>query len=503
MTRAGEQQRVLLAVTHAPVADVYLDVIRELVAAGALVAVLAVGDAGDDQWANVRALSSEGLVEVLPTPDASWSTAGWAALRGILDVGRYYDEAYAAVPIHRKRYRALLRRQASGRGVAARGALDAALALVDSPVTRGPTLAGLRAVERVLPEPGAIGELLARIRPSIVAVSPLVDFASPLAAYVQAARRRRLPTVALVASWDQLTSKGGLRPAPDLVLVWNEAQRRELVELHGIDYAHSCATGAPRYDRWLARRPERDRATVLRELDLPVTELVLCYAASSPFIGPHEPAFVRKWLHALRAAGSEKLRGASVIVRPHPQALPVWRDASYEELGPVAVYPRDDRIPSRDDAAAQLFFETLAAADALVGLSTTAFLDAGTLGRPSFTVLDDDFADTQRLLHLDLIAANGRCLQTSATLDEHVRQLDAFVRDPEPLRRAARDFALRFLGYEAGRPSSERTATAILELAKTGRCSGGRPWAGDPSGGLGRRQERGDELELGRLDDRQ
>jgi hypothetical protein len=36
----------------------------------------------------------------------------------------------------------------------------------------------------------------------------------------------------LLFSWDNLSTKGTLHVAPDLMFVWNERQRREAAELH-------------------------------------------------------------------------------------------------------------------------------------------------------------------------------------------------------------------------------------------------------------------------------
>ena len=45
--------------------------------------------------------------------------------------------------------------------------------------------------------------------------------------WIKAARACGIRTAACIASWDNLTNKGLLRIEPDLVVVWNEAQRRE------------------------------------------------------------------------------------------------------------------------------------------------------------------------------------------------------------------------------------------------------------------------------------
>ena len=150
-------------------------------------------------------------------------------------------------------------------------------------------------------------------------VSPLIDLASPLLDYLKAARRLGLRTGICVASWDNLTSKGLLRFVPERVFVWNETQRREAVELHGIPADRVVATGAARFDDWFAQRPSTSREEFARKLGLDPGRPYLLYLCSSGFVAPDEVGSVSRWIEALRGADDERLRGVGVVVRPHPK----------------------------------------------------------------------------------------------------------------------------------------------------------------------------------------
>ena len=70
-------------------------------------------------------------------------------------------------------------------------------------------------------------------------------------------------------SWDHLSSKALLHVAPDMVLVWNEVQRHEAVEMHGLPgrahRRHRRAVLRPVVHRTPARGPrEFCRAMGLR-----------------------------------------------------------------------------------------------------------------------------------------------------------------------------------------------------------------------------------------------
>ena len=99
----------------------------------------------------------------------------------------------------------------------------------------------------------------------MVIVSPLVDASSDQVDLVRASQAAGIPTVAAIASWDNLTNKGHMRVVPDLVTVWNEQQREEATTLHGVPGSGVAVTGAQLFDRWFERRAEPVARGVLRD----------------------------------------------------------------------------------------------------------------------------------------------------------------------------------------------------------------------------------------------
>src|SRR6187431_2897334 len=67
---------------------------------------------------------------------------------------------------------------------------------------------------------------------------------------------------------------------------------------------------------------------------------------------------------------------------------------------------------------------------AMVGINTSAQIEAGIVGRPVYTVLTEEFAGQQEgTLHFrHLQSANGGLLHVAPTLDDHVAQIAAAVR---------------------------------------------------------------------------
>jgi len=68
----------------------------------------------------------------------------------------------------------------------------------------------------------------------------------------------------------------------------------------------------------------------------------------------------------------------------------------------------------------------------VVGINTSAMIEAAIIGRPVFSMLAEEFAGTQQgLIHFHYLASeNGGCVRIASTVDEHVRQLSECLRDP-------------------------------------------------------------------------
>ncbi|MBI2055591.1 MAG: glycosyltransferase, partial [Candidatus Sungbacteria bacterium] len=64
------------------------------------------------------------------------------------------------------------------------------------------------------------------------------------------ARRRRIPIVGMVRSWDNLTVLGLIRFLPDRLLATSETMRAEAVRYNGMSPERITVAGIPHYDRY-------------------------------------------------------------------------------------------------------------------------------------------------------------------------------------------------------------------------------------------------------------
>lgn len=403
--------------------------------------------------------------DVFRTPAAVSPELAWESLattvRLMLDYLRYFEPAFATASGLRSRAGKRLPRlhesvvrNIAGSGSAPRRALAALL----------------RGIERLVPTNARVEAFVEAHSPDVLLVTPLIELGSQQVDYVKAARRLGIPSALCVASWDNLTSKGLIRVVPDHVIVWNEAQRQEAVTLHGVAAERVDVTGAQLFDDWFAAAPSRSRQEFCAEVGLDPARPFVLYVGSSIFIAPEEVPFAERWLSALRTADDERVSGAGVLIRPHPANSRQWRAFDAGAFPNISIWPAIGTDPNAPTFRTD-FFDSLYYSAAVVGVNTSAQLEAGIVGRPVFTVKAPEFAHAQQgTLHFQhLVNPNSGGVRSAERLDEHIEQLAAVLRDGfdgEAQRRFIGEF-IRPHGLD--RPATPLFVDAVERIARAPR----------------------------------
>jgi len=309
----------------------------------------------------------------------------------------------------------------------------------------------------------AVSEIL-DVMPDVVLVSRLIDIGSEQVDYVRAAQYLGIPAGLPVASWDNLTNKGLIKVLPDFVTVWNEFQKREATELHGVPADRVFVTGAQTFDHWFDREPSLDRTDFCARFGFDPQQRLIVYLCSSHSIAGYEVDIVRRWLRALRNHDDPLLRQANVIVRPHPKHVEQWDGVELSGFGAVEIEPRTGALPVTDDLRND-FFDTLYHAAAIVGLNTSAQIEAAIIGRPVLVLIDPEAiaaksGTVETLLFRYLSDPEHGLASVAYTAEEHLAQLAEALREPtsERVRKFVREF-VRPHGLD--RPAAPFLADAI------------------------------------------
>ncbi len=386
-----------------------------------------------------------------PKRDDRW-IALFFAIRGMIDVIRYYHPDYRDAPALRQRVQKKGRRHIGNLG----GLLDRLFATRSAWMVRK-AVGVLNWIQFKLPASRQHLDYLKAKKPDVVMVTPLVNLGSPEVDHIEAANELGIPAVVPVASWDNLTNKGLLRCRPDRVLVWNAPQKQEAGRYHYLAPEKVRVTGAHTFDRWLGREPVVSREAFLEKVGLDPSKPHIAFMCSSSFIARQEEVtFVRNWIAAIRASDDAAVCDIGVLVRPHFQNADQWKDADLSDLGNAAIYPRGGANPV-NPGAEEDFFDTLYYARAVIGVNTTAMIEAGLLGRPVMSLETDQFATTQSgSLHFRHLRKGG-LLKYATGMDEHLRQLGETLRNPP-----SSDANEAFLDYFVRCPEPGLSATSAM-----------------------------------------
>jgi membrane protein YqaA with SNARE-associated domain len=297
--------------------------------------------------------------------------------------------------------------------------------------SRRALVALLRKLERYVPEDPAIRAFIASHQPDAVLITPLINLGSSQIEYQRAARGMGIPNALCVWSWDHLSSKALIRDWPDRVFVWNDVQRHEALDLHGVPSDRVVVTGAQCFDQWFNRQPSRDRATFCAHVGLPADRPFVMYACSTLFDhSPPEAKLVVEWIRQVRASRLPHLQNIGILVRPHPSRLFEWDGIDLGTMGPTVLWGRNPLDPvSKAD-----YFDSMYHSAAVVGLITSAFIEAGIVGREVHTLLVPEFEDNQLgTVHYHYLTNTAGGLLTVGTgFEDHLQRLDATMANPTP-----------------------------------------------------------------------
>src|SRR5688572_20034088 len=417
-----------------------------------------------------ESLGSAGLVERLaaryPGVTVGWTptrqSGAWVDLSRKLRLGidylRFLDPRYDTMP--RIRGRSEERTPRLVRWLAG-------LPGVRTPAGRRALTWVLRQFEQAVPRSRELETFYRDQAPDVVLITPLVDLGSPQLDHYLSARALGLRTVLCVGSWDHLSSKSVLRAIPDLVTVWNDTQKQEAIELHQVPPDRIVVTGAQCYDQWFGRRPSRTREEFCEQIGLDGSRPFILYVCSSLFKNTaNEARFVERWIQHVRGSADPVLREAGLLIRPHPRRLDEWQQVDLTEFKNVTLFGSHPVDPTTKDD----YFDSLHYAAAVVGLNTSAFLEAGVVGKPVLSVLLPEISrDNQEgTIHFHyLLNVGGGLLEVARSLEEHVAQLAATLADPRRGAERARRFTEGFIRPQGlDRESTPRFADAIDALGR-------------------------------------
>jgi hypothetical protein len=207
--------------------------------------------------------------------------------------------------------------------------------------------------------------------------------------------RQKIKSMAMVISWDNLTSKGIINANHDYVLVWNKFMADEFKRFYSNFKSSTrvCITGVPRFDIYFQDR-EYDQSGIgfKEEFGMPSEHRIILFATSSPKHFDRQHLIVEDLAEYL-AQNSH----VSLIIRCHPADNPehyslfttaknlhVWHPGSAVSDSDKLFYkwlPGENLLSSLADM--------LRNCDVCIQVASTIRLDAAASNRPVISIAYD------------------------------------------------------------------------------------------------------------------
>lgn len=260
------------------------------------------------------------------------------------------------------------------------------------------------------------------------------------------AKKRGIFTIGMTRSWDNLSSHGLLRVAPDTLIVQNIFLKDMAIEHQAINEKKTPirVVGLPHYDRVKdLDNIIQPRETFLKSMGLDPSKKIIMYGAMGGFLFIHEDEMP----DVLEDIVEKKLKedNVQVLYRAHPkfmvaeEKLKTMRHVVMDTGGKFF----DDMEESRISKENVRLINSIYHSDVLVTGASTMAIDAAVLDKPIICVsfngktLEQDvdrWESVRRFYdlytHFEVLVETGgvRCVDT---LDELAQQIRVYLKNPE------------------------------------------------------------------------
>jgi hypothetical protein len=326
-----------------------------------------------------------------------------------------------------------------------------------------------RLEQALIPTPATYARLFDDFRPSlVVSGDPLRPGDANL---IATARRRGIPTVGSVRSWDNILKH--LRTRPDMLTVWNARNAREAVEIDRFRPHQVTQVGAPQLDVYFANFSNPPPHTSPAELGLDPHKKTLLLATSSFTYDSDQTYLVDMLLDAIRSGDIR--HPLQIVLRLHPDDK-VGRYLKYRHAPEIILDVPERYLATLGWTMTRADLERMAAllrhADVMVNFATTVTLEAAVVDTPTLLVAFSpiDPAEMQRYvvgLHFKMhykALVEGDLVPVAWERDHLVSWVNRYLDDPSLYRTQRAAIVSEWVQFTDG-GSGRRLGEAILRHA--------------------------------------
>lgn len=324
--------------------------------------------------------------------------------------------------------------------------------------------------ENRIPADAKITAQIKNYNPDIV-ISPVggIRVVSPNTEYLKAAQYLKIPNASPLISWDTLTTKGLITVIPELFLVWNETHKEEAMRHHHVPAENIRIIGAPVFDKWFPASPSAQNGSLggsglkpsvpwpefCRRHGLNKSAPYILYLGSAKGTAKDETWLIRALRQKLDVAADPALRDLQIVVRPHPANAGIYQDFALDK---IVIIPKGGALPDTRESL-QLSYDTYFYAKAVLGVFTSAMMEAIIVGRPIIIVVSEEYKKTQtEAEHFRQFIASG-AITVTHNLDESIMAVQSLLTGHDALKPARENFVRNYI-----RPRGLETPAGVNAL---------------------------------------
>ena len=332
----------------------------------------------------------------------------------------------------------------------------------------------LRRVDLLLFPDRFYKEIFDKYNPALVFVA--FPFLPPIFPVLKRAMQNKVPSIAFISSWDNLSSRGELPVKSDKLIVWNEINKREAVELHGYSPNDVFISGAPQFDAYFRGGELSSKKEFFKEIGADMDKKLLVYTTTGTWISKADPEII----DIIKGYIEEDKFSfpCQLLVRVHPRApfelyecFKGCKDIILERPGRLSNAYSDNWDPTRKDLVH--LANTMKHCDGAINIASTITIEASIFDTP---IVNIEFDGYQKKTYLDsviryydythyknIVKTGG--VRIAKNKEELLKYINMYLENPKIDSKGRKRIVKEQCYYTDGQ-SGERVAKHILEYLK-------------------------------------
>lgn len=314
---------------------------------------------------------------------------------------------------------------------------------------------------------------LKRNKPDVILSTGPFQFEQP--GIYPIAKKLKIPTIAYIPSWDNVTTKNRMVYKYDAYIVWNDKTKQELNEFYPYTKDYPIySVGAPQFDIFKQERFYQTREEFCLQQNLDPKLPIIVYAIGSPnFLKEHHGA-----VELAKRVSRGKLGNVQLLVRPHPIHDNAEMSELFDSYKPMVQLQKTPNagktltLRTQDEEQIIEWVNTFKHANVVVNLSSTVTIDGAIFDKPIVNLdFDPQPGQEDQILikdvnhtwnHFKPIAESGG-LWLVNDFDEMEEAVITYLQNPE-LHREKRKWIVEYVCQRVDGKCGERMAEAVLEF---------------------------------------